>query len=189
MGMGLFAKIYVKQPLSKLRLRLQARKSRRLLISRSLFTSTITGDITENFNKVGAYAEVRHTFSQDDVNVFAAVCGDDNPLHTDPDYAELSIFKGTVVHGILISSLFSTLFGMSKETIFRFYDILFFFFNPDATCLYRQIDRRLNLRNSGFEVSAACPCRISHNGQNRGIRNRVHFKGGIRNLLNQVFYS
>ncbi len=56
-----------------------------------------------------------HAFCQDDVNTFAQICGDTNPLHTNVDIASKSMFKGTIVHGILVSSLFSTLLGASMH--------------------------------------------------------------------------
>lgn len=73
----------------------------------------INGDIYKNgdFHQ-GNQISVRHSFSQEDVNKFALLCGDKNPLHTDPEYAKNNtIFGGTIVHGILVSSLFSNLFG------------------------------------------------------------------------------
>ena len=71
----------------------------------------IEGGITDGVIEVGSYAEISHTFSQDDVNTFASLCGDDNPVHINPEYASETVFKGTIVHGILVSSLYSTLFG------------------------------------------------------------------------------
>jgi 3-hydroxybutyryl-CoA dehydratase len=74
----------------------------------------VTGSLlTEKGLSVGQYAEVVHTFSQQHVNTFAGLCGDSNPLHSDPDFAESTMFGGTIVHGIFVSSLFSTLFGRS----------------------------------------------------------------------------
>ena len=71
----------------------------------------ITGPLSnENFN-VGSYAEVVHTFEQQSVASFAGICGDNNPLHLDKEFASTTIFKQPIVHGILVSSLFSALFG------------------------------------------------------------------------------
>jgi acyl dehydratase len=77
--------------------------SGRFVISGTLTTAKSAG--------VGQYAEVEHVFTQEAVNRFSAICGDNNPLHVDPAFAQSSMFGGTIVHGILVSSLFSTLFG------------------------------------------------------------------------------
>lgn len=41
--------------------------------------------------KVDMYAELPHTFGPADVLTFAQVCGDDNPLHLDDDYARKQV--------------------------------------------------------------------------------------------------
>lgn len=51
------------------------------------------------------------SFSQDEVNRFAEVTGDKNPVHTDADYAAKTMFKRPIMHGMLSASLFSKVFG------------------------------------------------------------------------------
>lgn len=50
-------------------------------------------------------------FSQDEVNRFAEVTGDKNPVHTDAEYAAKTMFKRPIMHGMLSASLFSKVFG------------------------------------------------------------------------------
>lgn len=51
------------------------------------------------------------SFSQDEVNRFAEVTGDKNPVHTDAAYAATTMFKRPIMHGMLSASLFSKVFG------------------------------------------------------------------------------
>ena len=53
----------------------------------------------------------RFRFSQDDVVRFAAVSGDDNPLHLDEEFAAKTIFKRPIMHGFLGGSIFSKVIG------------------------------------------------------------------------------
>jgi acyl dehydratase len=61
---------------------------------------------------VGDKASLRKTFTKDDVASFASLSTDTNPLHLDTEYAATTIFKEPIVHGMLISSLFSGLIGV-----------------------------------------------------------------------------
>ncbi len=56
-------------------------------------------------------ASLERTFTQDDVEAFARLSGDVNPIHLDAEYAADSQFGRRLVHGMLVSGLFSTLFG------------------------------------------------------------------------------
>jgi len=51
-------------------------------------------------------------FSQEDVNRFAEVTGDKNPVHTDAAFAATTIFKKPIMHGMLGAALFSKVFGV-----------------------------------------------------------------------------
>jgi len=50
-------------------------------------------------------------FTQEDVEGFARISQDDNPIHLDEEFAKKSIFGNRVVHGILLTSMFSKIFG------------------------------------------------------------------------------
>ena len=53
-----------------------------------------------------------HIVSDEDIGEFRRITGDDNPLHTDRDYAVNHGFKSEVVYGMLSASLISTLAGV-----------------------------------------------------------------------------
>lgn len=44
-------------------------------------------------------------FSQEDFDDFARLSGDDNPIHTDPDFCANTRFGRTVAHGLLLCSV------------------------------------------------------------------------------------
>ena len=60
---------------------------------------------------VGMSVSLTKTLSEVDVKMFAGVTGDFNPLHVNREYAEQSIFKRPVVHGMLAAGLFSAAVG------------------------------------------------------------------------------
>jgi len=47
-----------------------------------------------------------------DIKLFAEITNDYNPAHFDEEYAKETIFKKRIVHGMLVGSLFSKIFGM-----------------------------------------------------------------------------
>jgi acyl dehydratase len=50
-------------------------------------------------------------FSQQEVQKFAEVTGDNNPIHLDEAYAATTFFKKPIMHGFLGGSVFSKVFG------------------------------------------------------------------------------
>jgi len=48
----------------------------------------------------------------DTILAFAAVSGDDNPLHVDPEFAKRSSFGGIVAHGTLLAAYVSAVLGL-----------------------------------------------------------------------------
>jgi 3-hydroxybutyryl-CoA dehydratase len=61
--------------------------------------------------KVGQSATFSKTFSQADINTFAEVSGDKNPVHVNVEFAKTTPFGGTIAHGILSASLISAALG------------------------------------------------------------------------------
>ncbi len=53
----------------------------------------------------------KFTITQEQVNTFAELSGDDNPIHIDQEFAANTSFKQTIVHGIFSASVFSKVLG------------------------------------------------------------------------------
>jgi 3-oxoacyl-[acyl-carrier protein] reductase len=60
---------------------------------------------------VGDSASLTHAISQDDLNAFVRLTGDDNPLHVDESFSRKTLFRRPVVHGMLSASFISTIIG------------------------------------------------------------------------------
>ena len=61
--------------------------------------------------KVGDSAQISKTITEGDIELFARVTGDFNPVHLDQAYAEKTMFKGRIAHGLLSVGLFSNILG------------------------------------------------------------------------------
>ena len=57
--------------------------------------------------QVGQKASIQKTFTSSDVEAFAQVSLDTNPIHLDDEYAKTTVFGRRIVHGILTSGLIS----------------------------------------------------------------------------------
>lgn len=60
---------------------------------------------------------LKKTITQQDINSYAKVSGDFNPIHVDPEYARKTPLGGTVAHGMLllayVSQMMTKVFGKS----------------------------------------------------------------------------
>lgn len=59
--------------------------------------------------EIGASASRTKTFTEQDVQAFADLSGDHNPVHTDDAYAANTPFGQRIVHGIFTASLLSSI--------------------------------------------------------------------------------
>lgn len=73
-------------------------------------TETIE-NITYEELSIGQAGQLQRTLTEDDVRAFAAVSGDNNPAHLDPEYAADTMFHGVIAHGMWGASLISALLG------------------------------------------------------------------------------
>ena len=60
---------------------------------------------------IGQTAELQHTVTDADIRAFAAVSGDDNPVHLDEAYAATTPFKTRIAHGMLSAGYISAVLG------------------------------------------------------------------------------
>jgi acyl dehydratase len=67
-------------------------------------------------------------FNQPDVDTFARITGDNNPIHLDAEFAAKTIFGKPIVHGFYSASVFSMVFGTKfpgEGTIYMYQDMKF----------------------------------------------------------------
>src|SRR5688572_3317080 len=67
--------------------------------------------LTEVKVETGTVFTHQFSYTQEEVNRFAEVTGDTNPVHTDAAYAATTMFKKPIMHGFLGGSIFSKVFG------------------------------------------------------------------------------
>ncbi len=78
-------------------------------------TQTPSVDWIENVTydelSVGQSARLLRTLTLADIQAFAAVSGDTNPAHLNPEYAADTLFHGVIAHGMWGGALISALLG------------------------------------------------------------------------------
>lgn len=78
--------------------------------------------------KAGSDQTIKFVVSERDLEMFAELSGDRNPLHTDSVFAKTKGFRDKVVYGALLIAKLSQLIGMhlpGRDTIFTGLDVTF----------------------------------------------------------------
>lgn len=78
--------------------------------------------------KMGDQYQEAVRFTQERVNIFAEVTGDNNPIHVDEAYAAKTPFGKPIVHGFFAGSVFSKVFGTTwpgEGTIYLYQEMSF----------------------------------------------------------------
>lgn len=72
------------------------------------------------FLEAGEQAEYTRTITAADIAAFAAISGDDDPVHVDEEFARRSAFGRCIAHGALVMGLLSTTASMmSRRSVSR----------------------------------------------------------------------
>ena len=61
--------------------------------------------------EIGQSAEAVRTVTEADLDMFAKVSGDYNPVHMDEEFARATPFRGRIAHGALVASYISGVLG------------------------------------------------------------------------------
>lgn len=72
--------------------------------------STNKGYFIEDL-KVDMESTYEKTVTEADIDAFADVTGDNNPVHLDEEFGAKTIFKGRIAHGMLAAGYISTVVG------------------------------------------------------------------------------
>ncbi|MCP4298548.1 MAG: MaoC family dehydratase [Proteobacteria bacterium] len=67
--------------------------------------------MADNKLRVGDQKSLVKTFTAEEIENFAQICLDKNPIHLSTEAAQASGFKGKIVHGVLVASLISGILG------------------------------------------------------------------------------
>ena len=60
---------------------------------------------------IGMTSSFEKTITDKDIQAFAAITGDTNPVHLDDEYAATTPFKARIAHGMMSAGLISTVLG------------------------------------------------------------------------------
>jgi len=137
--------------------------------------------------RVGQYAELHRKYTQADVNAFCEVSGDYNPVHYSlpvcdirnvdtnthdyhsQQYQQLQPYPRSIVHGVLLTSIFSTIFGtlipgcMYRRQSFKFYHPVYVDEEVFGRVIVTRL-RQINTRDSnddediGYGGGVLCKC-------------------------------
>lgn len=109
---------------------------------------------------VGMSALYAKTISEADIVMYAGVSGDTNPVHMNAEFAEQTMFKERIAHGMLSASLLSTIFGTKLPgpgSVYMNQSLNF----KAPVCIGDTVVAKATIRDiNGKRVSFDCVCTI-----------------------------
>ncbi|WP_380053599.1 MaoC family dehydratase [Falsihalocynthiibacter sp. SS001] len=76
-----------------------------------MLDNQIRGTIFIEDLEIGMSRYVQKAITDNDIELFADISTDRNPVHLDEEYAQESIFQGRIAHGMLTAGLISAVIG------------------------------------------------------------------------------
>ncbi len=109
---------------------------------------------------VGMSEMFAKTITDADIVMFAGVTGDTNPVHINNEFAEKTIFKERIAHGMLSAGLISTVFGTKLPGPGAIYMNQSLNFKAPV-CVGDTVTAKVTLREiNGKRVSFDCTCTV-----------------------------
>ena len=125
----------------------------------------VKGSMVSTGPVLGATAYITHTFDQTSVNTFSQIYGDNNPIHLDEEYAKKTMFGKPIIHGMLASSLFSTIFGRTIHSSVYINQTLTFrapiYINTPVKAQIEII--KIDKKSRGYFINCTTKCYIPNN--------------------------
>jgi 3-hydroxybutyryl-CoA dehydratase len=114
--------------------------------------------------EIGMSRYVRKTVTDQDIEMFAAVSTDHNPVHLDEDYAKDTMFGGRIADGMLTAGLISAVIGEQLPghgTIYMGQSLKFLApVRPDDTVLATVTVTEIDFAKR--RVKLACTCEVDN---------------------------
>jgi 3-hydroxybutyryl-CoA dehydratase len=116
--------------------------------------------------QVGDKAEMKKTFTPEEVELFAVLSTDKNPIHLDEEYSATTIFKKRIVHGSFVGSMISSVLGNQlpgNGSIYLAQNMSFkrpVYLNDEITCKVEITE--INHEKSIYKLSTNC---FNHNNE------------------------
>lgn len=112
--------------------------------------------------EIGMTRSLRKTIGDREIEMFAELSTDRNPVHLDDAYAQDTIFEGRIAHGMLTAALVSAVIGEQLPghgTVYLRQELKFLAPVRPGDCV-EAIVRVRDIDHSRRRVTLACECRV-----------------------------
>ncbi len=112
--------------------------------------------------EIGMFRYLRKEVTDKDIEMFAEVSTDRNPVHLDDDYALDTIFEGRIAHGMLTAGLISAVIGEQLPghgTIYMKQSLTFMAPVRPGDVVYAEV-KVIDINHAKRRVTLDCHCAV-----------------------------